>query len=389
VFAGVMAVCLTVYLPLGALLPVLPLYVRDELREGDVAVGLVVGGFGFVALLCRPFAGSLTDRIDRRRVAGAGAILCALSGTLYFVPGLAGAGLARVLLGVGEALATSATMAWAIDLAPAGRRGRMIGLFGLAIWTGLSLGAPIGVALNGIGYEAVWLFAIAAPLAGGLLALALPGGGIAAPEPLPPVRRLVPRGVVAPGLGAMLVTIGAGVIEAFIVLHLVERGLDRAGSGSLGALVYTTFAASIVVTRIAAGGLVDRFGGARTAGVSCLVEAAGLALIATAAGVPAVFAGAALTGAAIALLYPALALVAVDAAPESRRGAAAASFTAFADVGFAAGSVAGGLIASRAGYADAFWFGAVCALATLVIALALRRRAAAASGAVRPSKLDI
>jgi len=36
-------------------------------------------------------------------------------------------------------------------MAPEERRGRMIGLYGLAIWTGLTLGPPIGVLLQHAG----------------------------------------------------------------------------------------------------------------------------------------------------------------------------------------------------------------------------------------------
>jgi MFS family permease len=377
-----MAACLSVFLPLGALLPVLPLYLRDELGAGPVVIGLLVAGFGFVAVLCRPLAGSLTDRVGRRHVAVAGALLCSLSGVLYFVPGLPGVASARFVLGVGEALATSATMAWAIDLSPVASRGRTISLYGLAIWIGLSVGPLIGVALNSIGYAAVWAFAAIVPLAGALLARVLPGGDLVkSPEPLPARRRIVPPGVVTPGVAGLLVSIGAGVIEAFVVLHVAERGLGDGSAAQVGGFVYATFAAAAVLTRILGGGLVDRFGGIRTGALSCLLEAVGLALVAGAENTPMIFVGAALVGSSLALLFPALAVLAVDAAPRSTRGAAAATFTAFFDTGFAAGGVLGGVIASQGTYADSFWVGAVCALAATSVVAALSRRPAAAADA--------
>jgi MFS family permease len=384
VLLGVMAACLTVFLPLGALLPVLPLYLREELDASDVVIGVLVAGFGFVAVLCRPLAGSLTDRIGRRRVAIAGTLLCSLSGVLYFAPGIPGIAAARLVLGVGEALATSATMAWAIDLAPPERRGRTLSLFGLAIWVGLSIGPLIGIALNTIGYAAVWAFAAAMPLVGTLLARLLPGGDLAGTrEPLPARRRIVPRGVITPGVAGLLVSIGAGVIEAFVVLHVAETGLGDGDPAKLGGFAYATFATAAVVTRVLGGGLVDRFGGVRTAAVACVVEAAGLSLVAGADNAPMLFAGSALVGGALAMLFPALAVVAVNAAHPSTRGAAAASFTAFFDSGFAAGGIVGGFIASQGSYADAFWVGAACALAATSVTAVLRRpRAPAADAAL-------
>jgi predicted MFS family arabinose efflux permease len=95
------------------------------------------------------------------------------------------------------------------------------------------------------------------------------------------------------------------------------------------------------------------------------------------------FAGSALVGGALAMLFPALAVVAVNAAHPSTRGAAAASFTAFFDSGFAAGGIVGGFIASQGSYADAFWVGAACALAATSVTAVLRRpRAPAADAAL-------
>jgi MFS family permease len=373
--AGLMAACLSVFLPLGALLPVLPLYLRNELDAGAFTIGFLIAGMGFVAVLFRPFAGSLTDRIGRRHVAVAGALVCSLSGCLYFVPGLGGVAAARFALGIGEALATSATMAWAIDLAPAAQRGRTLALFGLAIWIGLSIGPLIGVALHTIGYGAVWVFVALTPLAGALLATVLPGGDFEGKgRPAPEGRRIIPRGVVTPGIAGALVSIGAGVVEAFVVLHVAERGLAGGSAARVGGLVYATFAAAGVLTRVLGGGVVDRFGAIRIAAVSCIVEAAGLALVAGAWNRPILFLGAACIGAALALLFPSLAVIAVGAAPESSRGAAAATFTAFFDTGFAVGGLVGGIIASFGSYADAFWVSSLCALACMSVVAALRRR---------------
>ena len=60
----------------------------------------------------------------------------------------------------------------------------MIGLYGLAIWTGLSVGPLIGELLCTVsGYTAVWLFAGAAPLVGALIALRLPDPFRPSPTP--------------------------------------------------------------------------------------------------------------------------------------------------------------------------------------------------------------
>ena len=45
---------------------------------------------------------------------------------------------------MGEGALYTAGATWAVDLAPARRQGLALGLFGLAVWGGLSLGPLVG-----------------------------------------------------------------------------------------------------------------------------------------------------------------------------------------------------------------------------------------------------
>ena len=93
---------------------------------------------------------------------------CCRSGS----PGLIGA---RLVLGAGEGTVFTAGSAWIVDLAPPDRRGRVIGLYGLAVWAGLSVGPLIGeLLLHASGYSLVWLFAGAMPLVGAAIASRIP-----------------------------------------------------------------------------------------------------------------------------------------------------------------------------------------------------------------------
>ncbi|HVE68333.1 MAG TPA: MFS transporter, partial [Solirubrobacteraceae bacterium] len=167
-FAGVFAACLLTFLGLGSVLPALPRYVKGPVGSTDLAVGLVTGAFAFTAVVCRPIGGRLADARGRRPVVVVGALLSALAGLLYLVPlGVPGLVGARLVLGAGEGLVFTAGAAWAVDLAPESTRGRAIGLFGLSIWGALTAGPVIGqLLLDAFGYDAVWIFAAAAPLAG-------------------------------------------------------------------------------------------------------------------------------------------------------------------------------------------------------------------------------
>ena len=99
----------------------------------------------------------------------------------------------------------------------------------------------------------------------------------------------------------------------------------------------------------------------------------GLALIALAHSLALALAGAVGMGLAFALIYPSLSLVVVNSVPDSRRGSALGTFTAFFDIGFAVGGPLTGLAASLGGYSAAFWLGSAFALAAIAVVGTLRR----------------
>jgi len=77
-------------------------------------------------------------------------------------------------------------------------------------------------------------------------------------------------------------------------------------------------------------------------------------------------------GAAFSLLLPSLALLAVNRVPESRRGAAMGTLTAFFDIGIGLGAPLAGVAATLGGYPAAFGFAAIAAGCLVFVGLALR-----------------
>jgi MFS family permease len=356
-FAGVFAAVLCGFLAIGAVLPVLPRYVRGPVGAGDVAVGVVVGAFAATAFLGRPVGGRLADGPGgRRRIVVAGLALATLGGALLFVPaGVPGLVVARLVLGLGDGWMFTAGVTWIVDLAPGDRRGQAIGMFGLAVWGGVAVGSVLGQALLDAGsYEAVWAFATAAPAVGALLARRVgeppraPDVVAAAAASRRTLRAFVPAAAIAPGLALALANVGYGTLAAFVVLLLDDRGIGH------GALAFTAFASALVAARLMLGRVPDRVGARRSAVASALGQGAGLVVLATAGSLPAALAGAVVMGTGMSLLFPSLALLVVARAGEASRGAAMGAFTAFFDVGVGLGAPLAGAIAALAGYEAAF-----------------------------------
>jgi MFS family permease len=372
-FAGVFAVTFFGLVAVGAVLPVLPRFVRGPLDAGNVAVGIVIGSYAITGLLLRPFAGRLADHRGRKPTVLIGSILVAIGGFMYLLPlGVPGLVAARLVLGAGEGTVFTAGSAWIVDLAPIARRGRVIGLYGLAVWAGLSIGPLIGeLLLQASGYTLVWVFAGTVPLLGALIASRLPDPFHATPHPEEEHHALIEREAVRPGAALALGSIGDGTRAAFVVLHLESRGVGH------GAAVFGAFATMVVLTRLIGGDLPDRVGPVRVAIAAATVEAIGLAAIAIAHSLPVAIAGALAMGAAFSLLYPSLSLIVVSRVSDTRRGAALGTFTAFFDAGVGFGAPIAGAAAALSSYEGAFLLAAVIALAsaaTIAIVIAPRSR---------------
>lgn len=367
-FVGVFSVTLIAFLAIGTVLPVLPRYVKDELGSGDVAVGVVMGAFAFTAIVVRPVAGRMADTRTRRTVVLCGLVATAIGGALCLVPaGVPGLIVARLVLGAGDGAVFTAGVSWIVDLAPEERRGQVIGLFGIAVWGGISFGPLVGELAMEVGsYELAFAISAALPLLAALLARKVPDHH----RPVPRAKErgpLVPPGVLAPGLALAMANAGYGTMSGFVILHLADRGVGG------GAVVFTVFAVAVVFARLALAPLPDRVGAHVTALGGGIAEGVGLAVLAVAPSLPVALLAALVMGAGFSLLFPSLALVALAGAGEERRATAMGTFTAFFDLGFGLGAPIAGAIAALAGYETAFLVAAAASGIGITLGVLLSR----------------
>jgi MFS family permease len=298
------------YLALGATIQALP-----GLHLGSAAAtGALVTAAAFATAAARPFAGRWADR--GLPVAQAGAALVA-AGTLAHlaarnVPEMAAA---RLVLGAGEGALFTGALATVLRDAPAERRGRLIGHFGLSMWGGLAIGPVIG---------GLW-FAAAMALASAALAARVPRPE--RPAPSPAAARILPPVALRLGVLLGLSSFGYGTLNAFVATRTGHAGL------ALG-----LFAGAFVVARALGSRLVDDFGPRRVARAAIATEALALPFIPHPVALIAL-------GAGLSLVLPALMSWLVEIDP---RGAAVGAITSCWDVGIAVAGPVGGLSVAHA-----------------------------------------
>jgi predicted MFS family arabinose efflux permease len=233
-----------------------------------------------------------------------------------------------------------------VEAAAPGERGRALSLLGLSVWVGLGLGPPLGEVLREeIGFEAVWLAVLLMAVLTLVLVLRLPRTPPRPADPhAPPARwRDAARAVLRPGIAGGLSWGAQGVVLAFLILHLRAEGVAAPAS------VLTIFAGAVILSRLVLAGMPDRYGPERTAAVSQVVAAGGLVVLGFASSMQAAAAGAILLGIGFATLQPSLTLLALERLDPRRRQAGTGMFVACMDLGVAAGTALGGLVADWRG----------------------------------------
>ncbi len=364
------------YLCIAMALPVVPVFVTVNLGYGNGLAGLAVGIAFASTILTRGMAGRIADARGSRR--------CLMLGLLaYAAAGLAccGAGwpgcpapaayaillAGRLLLGLGESLATVGLIAWCFGVTGSHRSGLVFSVVGMALYAALAVGSPVGVAVFGwTGFAGAMAACALAPLLALMMVLPVGAVPVAAGARLS-FWRIVGR-IWEPGLALTLQGVGSAAIGAFVTLMFLSRGWPHAGLG------LTCFGGAFVLVRVLAGHLPDRIGSILVALASMAVEAAGQLLLWQAPNPAVALAGAFLTGLGCSLMFPAMGIEVVRRVPAHLRGTAAGGLAMFQDVALGATGPVTGVLADRLGYGTVFLAGGLAASLSFIVVLSIARR---------------
>jgi MFS family permease len=376
----VIATAVLCYAALGAVLGILPGYVRS-LGGGPVLVGFAVGAPALTGAMGRPLGGRIADRLGPAPVVVAGAVLMAVGTIPAYVRLLPLLIVSRLSVGAGEAVMMAATVLWLLRLAGPERRGRAMGHIGLANYAGLTVGPPLAQALGGQSHPTrVWIAAAILPLLGAALGAAMARGNNEAARSVAHEDESVEddarapsafRATFRPGLGLMLVNFGYVAVLSFGAAAATEQG------SGIAAFVIPVFGVGVIASRTILAGIPDRLGAPRTLSLAVALEAAGLAGLAAATSAPTALFALVVMAVGQGLAVPSLGLLALASVPPSRHGRTAGAFFAYFDAGVGLGGPAVGLAAGAADPTGALLAAAGAVLATAPVALIGRGRALA------------
>jgi predicted MFS family arabinose efflux permease len=339
---------LAYFTSIGVAIYTLPLYTTGPIGSDEAGAGLAFGAFGVTALLCRPYAGRLSDQRGRVPLMLIGAVLAGVGMALFPVTdSLAAIIVLRLLQGVGEAAFFVAGFALLADVAPPSRMGEALSYNSLGLYLGIALGPPLGeLLLEQWGYDAAWFGAALLSALAALLALTITE---------PPRDNadlghgaLIHRPGIPASLGFCSSLAAMGGFLAFASLYAADIGMSNA---SLALLVY---GAVVVVSRVVFAKVPDRLPSLPLGAASLVAIGVGLLIAAIWQAPAGLMLGGVVMAFGITFSTPAFFSAIFATAKPSERGAAAGTASAFMDVGIGFGPIALGVVADAQGIPWAF-----------------------------------
>lgn len=353
-----------------ALLPTLPLYIQS-LGGSKQQIGWVIGAFALGLLPSRFWFGFLADNKSRKLVLIIGTLVAVIAPLGYLltvsIPAMFGI---RAFHGISVAAFTLGYSALVADIAPANRRGEVIGYMSLVAPIGMALGPALGGYMEpAFGYNPIfWSSSIFAGLAWlGISQVWEPER----PRPIKTqttsnnrlgyIRMLWSPPLRVPAFVMLLLGLIFGTLVTFLPLFIKESGIDfNAG------LFYTTAAISSFVVRIPTGRASDLYGRGVfiTGGITCYLFA--MITLAIPIDSTLILLAAILEGMGAGVVIPMMITLITDRCqPEERGRFFSLCLTGF-DVGIAVAGPILGSVAEEFGYVQMFTFDAVLAFVALI-----------------------
>lgn len=226
----------------GIVVPLLPIYAH-QLGASGVGIGMIFGAFALSRTVFLPLFGRLSDTKGRRTFIVPGLLLYALISVAFtFSTDVNSLIVIRLFHGVASAMLMPVIQAYVADITPAGREGRIMGLYSMFVLFGLSVGPLLGgVVKDFFGLESSFLAMGLFALAGFFMCItwlppvsAEPVSG-STPAPIPWRDLLADRPLAGLFVVRFAYVVCIGIIWSFVPLY-ASMLLPLSGA-SIGALI--------------------------------------------------------------------------------------------------------------------------------------------------------
>lgn len=356
-----------VFVGFQMLIPTLTSHIK-QLNGTDFTAGLAYSAAAAAALISRAVFGNKMDELGRKPflLVGVG-IITAVNLSLFVISDVHVICLLRFLQGIGWGLVSTALATITSDVVPAERMGEGIGYYALTLVLATSFSIILGIWLMNLsGFMLMLLFSTIFFVTCLVLSIG------SAPVPF---RRKEPTGRKGKSLGASLVeraallpaflcflhSVAFSGIVAFIMLFGAESGIADIWIYFIGHLLM------IVLSRPLVGKLFDRKGHIAVIAPGTLFLIAGLVLLSYSHSITCLVIASMLYGLGFGTVQPSLQAWAVNRSPADRKGAANGTFLSSLDLGYAAGTVLMGSIASMTSYAFMYRASSLLPVALLIV----------------------
>lgn len=353
---------------LASLLPTLPLYI-EEVGATRQQIGVVMGCFAIGLLLFRPLVGRLADQHSRKIVLLIGMSVVAIAPLGYLiVKSLGLLMLIRAFHGISIAAFATGYSALVADIAPAEKRGEVIGYMSLVNPIGMATGPALGGFLQAeVGYTALFLLSSGLGFIGLLCTSRIINPRLGSSQKHEATSNKfwqllgTPR-IRVPALVLLMVGLAFGALSTFVPLFIRSSEVDlNAG------LFYTAAAVASFSVRIITGRASDRYGRGLFITISLFLYTLAMLMIWTANSAVTFLMAATIEGAGAGILIPMIAAMMADRSLPHERGRLFGLCMVGFDVGIAIAGPVLGSIAEQVGYRNIFGFASGLTFLAIII----------------------
>lgn len=336
-------------IPFALFLPVMPVYVLQELHGSPVAAGAVNAAFMLAIVFTRAPTDRLERRLGKKRLLGAAVLLFAFSHLGYLAVGsLPGILLLRFCSGAFFALANTSIMALGGQTIPLSRKGEGLAYLTTAVSVATALGPFFGLSVaKSYGFNWVFIFSWAIALCGCCLV-----PFIRMPEPGPPphpdrlaLSDMFEKKALPISLLVLWLTASWSAVLSFVSVYAQKLGLPFVATYFFVALAVASIGSRLLTSRVA-----DRFGVNYAFYPGIVTWAIGLFMLGSCTTTLALFVAAALIGYAYGVVIPALQVLALHHSPPHRTSVVTATYFTFLDGGLGTGAYLAGAFIPLFGY---------------------------------------